>query len=164
MAHRSRLLPSLVAVSFAAVLPLTLAAAPDHAEAPATRPASVDHEAHGKLEHSMERMEEVFDKLESDIADPAKAESNLKLLGEFQKCVLDAKSVLPGRVSHLPEADRVKASGEYRGMMVELLRRTLAVEDAVVAGDHAKAVEALKSVHEMEEKGHAKFRKKRPQR
>lgn len=164
MAYRSRLLPSLLAVSFAAVLPLTLAAAPEHAEAPATRPAATDREAHDLLEHSMERMEEIFDKLETDVADPAKADSTLKLLGEFQKCVLDAKSVPPGRVSRLPEADRVKATAEYRGMMIELLKRSVAVEEAVVAGDHAKAAEALKSVHEMEEMGHAKFRKKRSQR
>lgn len=128
---------------------------PDGMRPPGQRPLG------GKdLEHSMESMERSLKKLESQIADPAKNASSIELIQQIQAATLVAKSIVPGRIMRLPEAERAEKIKDYRSMMISLLRLETDLEENLVDNDNTKAAEALQQMHDLEKKGHDEFRGK----
>jgi hypothetical protein len=63
------------------------------------------------------------------------------------------------------DADRPKHEADYRGMMVNLLRAELDLEEQLIDGKNDKAAETLKSIDELQDQGHKDFqppKRKRP--
>lgn len=106
----------------------------------------------------MQKMRDAFGTLRTQIADAAKKEDNLKLLQEFEAAVLAAKDSVPPMIAAMPEAERPARIAEYKKTIVKLMRQALDAEDAVLAGDAAKAQEAITAMAATQTEGHRGFR------
>src|ERR1700733_13140834 len=91
-------------------------------EAPTTRPAARGRGRGPSLGGDMRAMGQAFGKIQAQYQDPAQNESTLTYLATFEAQVVTAKSALPPTITRMPEADRKKATDEYRLMLRNLLR------------------------------------------
>lgn len=130
-------------------------AMPATAQDPGPRPGQPARGQGGlSLEGSMKLMERSYKAIARSIDDPAKDEQTLKAIAGFQSGAAASKSFVPHQIEELPEADRAKATAEYRAMLRDVLKTSIELEDAIVAGNRDAAKAALEKLHEMEEKGH----------
>lgn len=106
----------------------------------------------------MQAMQTAFRTLNGQIADATKIQDNLKLLQEFEAAVIASKNTVPPMVAAMPEAERGARITEFKKTMVKLLKATLDVEDALLAGDAAKAQTALAALQPIQQEGHRGFR------
>jgi hypothetical protein len=58
----------------------------------------------------------------------------------------------------MADADRKKATDEYRLMLRNLLRASLDLEDQITAGDMDKAKATIATMSDIEKAGHGEFR------
>lgn len=113
-----------------------------------------------ELEDAMEHMERPYKQLKKHLKNPAERESCLKWIAEFQKYALQSKAVLPESIGDLPPEQRQKASDAYRTMMVNLLRATLDIEQALIEKDFDTAAKEFLTLEKLDIEGHKEFRKK----
>jgi hypothetical protein len=106
----------------------------------------------------MRSMNQAFTKIKAQYSDPTQNESTLTALATFETQVVAAKSALPPAISRLPDADKKAATEKYRGMLRNLLRASLDLEDQITAGDMDKAKATIATMSEIETNGHAAFR------
>jgi hypothetical protein len=66
--------------------------------------------------------------------------------------------VLPPNIAKMPEADRKDAAEKYRGMLRDILHKSLDLEDQLIAGDNTKAAATIGAIEDIEKSGHAEFR------
>jgi hypothetical protein len=126
-------------------------------QAPTTQPAR----GRGRgpsLGGAMRSMDQAFNGIQAQYSDPTKNNSTLMLLTTFETQAIAAKSVLPPAINRMPEADRKKATDEYRLMLRNLVRASLDLEDQITAGDTTKAAATIATMREIEKSGHAEFR------
>lgn len=161
---RNSLLVLLIAtgVSVSVFVPMAISAAPaEGTPGPAAKPADRDGKG---LEHNMEVMGETIQQLQAQINDKAQNAASIKLVARLERETLAAKEEVPGKVRRMEGADKDKSVGEYRTMMIGLLRQELELEEHLIAGDNAKAAEVLTAMEELEKQGHTEFRPKRQRR
>lgn len=106
----------------------------------------------------MQAMSAAFGTLRGQIGDAAKVQDNLKLLQEFEVATIAAKNTVPPTITALPEAERPAKMTAYKQEMVKLLKAVLDVEDALLAGDSAKAGTAFAALAPIQREGHTAFR------
>lgn len=82
----------------------------------------------------------------------------LEGLGEFQRHVIAAKAETPPKAATLPEAERAAFVAAYRTTLLDVLRISCDVEQALVEGrlDDARTAFAEK-LRPMEDTGHGRF-------
>lgn len=106
----------------------------------------------------MQAMGAAFGTLRGQIGDATKIQDNLKLLQEFEAAVIAAKNSVPPMVAALPAAEQPARITEYKKTILKLLKATLEVEDALLAGDAAKAQTAFAALAPIQQEGHRGFR------
>jgi soluble cytochrome b562 len=159
---RTSLLVVLLATGFslAVFVPLAISAAPARDEQRKESKESAQEEGSEGLEHAMEQMGRSFKRLRASVADKTKNKESLKYVVDLQKATLEAKQLMPPKVEKMEGEQREKAVSEYRGMIVNLLRQELEVEEHLLAGDNAKAAEAIATLNEIQKSGHKEYRER----
>ena len=110
------------------------------------------------LEGAMKLMERSYKAIARQIDDPAKDEATLKAISGLQSGAATSKGLMPKEVEEKTGDEKAAAATKYRKMMLDVLKTSIEVEEALIAGDRAAAKSALKKLHEMEEDGHKVFR------
>lgn len=109
------------------------------------------------LEGGMQAMKAAVKALEKEI--PAKDPNAWKSISQFERGVASAKLEDPHTIKELPEADRAKATTEYRTMMADLLSASCKVEHDILAGKWDDANKDLEAMKALQKPGHDKFKK-----
>lgn len=100
-------------------------------------------------------------KLSADLEDPKKMDANLEAILKMQEAVHGAKQQAPQAAAKQEKDAKEGFVKEYRQSMIELEKALLDVENAILAGDAAKAKEALQTAGGLKEPGHQKFNPRR---
>jgi hypothetical protein len=106
-------------------------------------------------------MNTAFRALRNQINDASKNESSLALLANMERDSITAKNGMPPVVTNTPEADRAAKLTAYKTEMVKLIRQELDTEEALLAGDNAKAADLVKAMNDTQTEGHRDFRPRR---
>jgi hypothetical protein len=146
-------------------LVLTLAALVAFALPLAPRLARVARAADEKVKKSelndrMEDMDESFKKLKRTVRKADQNEESLKLINELQAKAVECKAMIPQKAAKVPEADRAKFVLAYRKEMAALIMDFCKMEQAILDGDNAKAVDIWKEANERQDKDHDQFMQK----
>jgi len=96
--------------------------------------------------------------LSKQITDPAKQQENIALLETLQKATVDSKSFEPAKTKTVPEAGRATFLADYGAELDKLKSAIDQVEQAVKAGDYAKAQSLLGKVGSIRKDGHDRFK------
>jgi len=112
------------------------------------------------MEREMQLIEKPYKQLQRYVKDPKKNEKSLALVTEMQIHTILSKAIVPKVPDSVPADQRAKYISDYRAMMANMVREELDLEDALIEGNQAKAVESMKSLHDIEEQGHEDFRPK----
>lgn len=140
-----------MATAMAVLMVLALAMATLHADGP----------RQGKgpdLEHLMESMEKAQRAITRDVKEKNATESTLKAIADMQRDALAAKGAVPEAIAKLTGEAKTKALASYRGMMNNIVRQLLDLEDVVGEKKYAEAEEILTAIKEIEKQGHKEFR------
>jgi hypothetical protein len=148
MTQRS-LKPLLLPFAACAILMLPLLAQRAHAEVKKS-----------ELNNTMEDMDESWKKLKRTLRKPDQNAESLKLLADMQAKSLTCKGMIPTKAEKVPEADRAKFITAYRKEMTNLLIDLCNIEQAILDGDNAKAVDLYKATNERQDKDHDQFMQK----
>ncbi len=105
------------------------------------------------LAKHMEAMNDAYKAMRRE-TDPAKGAA---LAREAQDAMIKAITETPELVKGMPEAERPKASAEYRKMMAMLISTLADMEIAFLDGDMAKVKEIVTKMRESKKEGHDKF-------
>jgi len=152
------------AVPFAAILLATAAlalgtawktsAAP--AQDPAAEPAG-EHQDDSPLHAAMELMNASQRKINRALKS-GDGPTALGALAEFQTNVIAAKSQVPPRAAEFSGEEQQKFVAAFRSTLVDLLRVTCDLEQALIAGRLEEAQKVfVEKLRPMEDKGHARF-------
>jgi len=114
---------------------------------PAPSHGAETKEDRGPLPPLMEEMSRAFRRISRQVKDPKQNEATAREIVAMQTALLKAKSVLPKRITDLPEAKRAAAARRFRLRLIELFAALLQVEKAVL---EERNEEALKFVKRME--------------
>ncbi|MES2801412.1 MAG: cytochrome b562 [Bdellovibrionota bacterium] len=109
------------------------------------------------LQSVMKEMGPRFKALSMGIADPAKNEDSIRLLGEIGALVQEGTAFLPPNVINLPALEKRPAELRYVRTMLELRLAAIDAEEALNANDQAKAQAAVKQMNTLRIKGHGEF-------
>lgn len=148
----------------ALALPLALAASAFLPIAEAWSPAALqdpaeqeEHHEESPLHEAMEHMNAGMRKAQRALKS-GDAAAALEGLGEFQRNLIAAKAEQPPKAATLPEAERAAFVAAYRTTLLDVLRISCDVEQALVEGrlDDARTAFAEK-LRPMEETGHGRF-------
>lgn len=125
--------------------------------APRQAPQSQEEHAESPLGQAMELMNAGMRKTQRALkgGDTAAA---LEGLAEFQRNVIAAKAETPPKAATLPEGERAGFTAAYRVMLLDALRASCDVEQALLEGriDDARTAFAEK-LRPMESAGHERF-------
>ncbi|HSV16105.1 MAG TPA: cytochrome b562, partial [Tepidisphaeraceae bacterium] len=147
-------------IVFAGVATLALAhLAAEPAARPTTRPGGA--RASVNLNHEMESMGRAFKALQRQINDSAQNASSLALVGELQQHTMLAKSAAVPKNVATPNEDPAQSAADYHGMMLNLLRQELDLEEQLLDNQNDKAAATLKSIDELQDQGHKEFQPKK---
>jgi hypothetical protein len=113
------------------------------------------------LHREMESMGRAFKALQRQINDPAQNASSLVLVAELQQHTMLAKNATPPKNQEDPTADKAQSAADYHGMMLNLLREELNLEEQLMDKQNDKAAETLKSIDELQDQGHKEFQPKK---
>jgi hypothetical protein len=151
----------LAAVCSAMVAAVVVVSPTQGQQSPSTQPGERGNRgARGpSLSGDMRAMGQAYGKIRTQYKDPAQNDSTLALLSTFESQAAAAKGVLPPSINGMPEADRKKATDEYRSEMRDLIRTALDLEDEINAGDMDKAAASVTKLGAIEKTGHSEFRK-----
>jgi len=105
-----------------------------------------------------------FKQLQKQLNDPAQNASSLALVADLQQHTILAKNATPPKLPTVADADRPKHEADFRGMMLNLLRQELDLEEQLLDGKNEKAAATLKSIDEMQDQGHKDFQPKKKKR
>lgn len=112
------------------------------------------------LEHLMKSMEKGLNAIKKDVKDEKQQARMLQLVAQFEKDVLTAKGIIPGRIARKTGDEKDKAIAEYRGMMSNVLRQALDLEDSISENKPDEALKVIDQIVEIEKQGHKEFRPK----
>jgi|GEM_PF-4903042 len=110
------------------------------------------------LEHLMESMEKAKRAIARDVKEKNITESTLKAIADMQRDTLAAKDAVPEAIAKLTGEAKTKALASYRGMMNNIVRQLLDLEDVLGEKKYAEAEEILNAIKEIEKQGHKEFR------
>jgi hypothetical protein len=117
--------------------------------------------APARVQPSMQTMGRGFRGIRGGVGDATKNDATLGLLADFERDALVAKNGVPAMVANMPEADRPARIAAYKKEMIKLIRQALDAEEALLAGDNAKATEAVNAMNATQTEGHGEFRPRR---
>ena len=106
-------------------------------------------------------MGRLFKRLQSQVPDRSKNQSSLDLLSQMEQLTLSTKSQVPPKVARMPATQQAEEKGNYRQMMVNLMRLELDMEEQLTNSDNTKAADTLKEMDKLQREGHDEFRPKR---
>ena len=109
----------------------------------------------------MMAMDKVFRALNMQVKDPAQNAASLAAVAQMQAATVAAKDGMPPLVAALPEGERAARTVEYKKEMLKLLRQELDLEEQLLDGNNAKAVETLAAMQATQQEGHRGFRPQR---
>jgi soluble cytochrome b562 len=112
----------------------------------------------GPLEGQMKILARGTRQLGQQISNPAMQQSSIALLETLKKAAVDSKALAPSRTKEIPEDKRASFLADYRTDLDELKDAFDQVEQAVKAGDYAKAQSLLATVNSIKKEGHSKFK------
>ncbi|MCP3920426.1 MAG: hypothetical protein GY711_33275 [bacterium] len=135
------------------------AALPGTAQDPESAPPAVDeaHDDETPLAVQMEIIEESMSKLRRTVRKPEQDAQSLELLSKIQTAVIASKAQPPAMIARVPEGERSAFLAAYRKEMIAFLEQVLAIEKALLEGDHDTARAAHKAASAMEDTGHETF-------
>ena len=113
-----------------------------------------------ELNDRMEDMDDAFKKLKRTVRKADQNEESLKLINELQAKAVECKAMIPTKAQKVPEADRARFVSAYRREMAALLMDFCQMEQAILDGDNAKAVDIWKATMERQDKDHDQFMQK----
>ncbi|MBS0189598.1 MAG: cytochrome b562 [Phycisphaerales bacterium] len=127
---------------------------PPQSAPPASRPGGPS------VEGAMKIMDRALETLQWQIADVSKREDNLALVNEMERgCVIAKGAPLPPGVLDRaggPE-DRAKLQRAYYEGMFGMLKKLVALEEAIQSGDGAVIKASLQDVLTARDEGHKRF-------
>ncbi len=126
----------------------------------ASAKAHGDHE-HTELEEHMEKIGRAFRALQRQIADPAKNEESLKLVGTMRQNAEASIHLEPQKLAEVPADKRAAFLAAYRDGMKGMVSGLEALESALKAGDNAKAGERVQQLKKGMEDSHKQFKKEK---
>jgi hypothetical protein len=113
-----------------------------------------------ELANNMEDVDEMMKKLRRSIRKPEADAQSLQLIVDLQKQMLTCKTMTPSKAAKLPESDRPKFIAAYRREMAGVIINFCELEQAILDGDHPKAIDIYKSITDREDKAHDQFMEK----
>ncbi|HVT87949.1 MAG TPA: cytochrome b562 [Tepidisphaeraceae bacterium] len=147
----------LTAAGLAAVtLPAILVAQ----EQPAA-PAAPAAPAMKRPEADMQVMNRAFRTLMANAKDATKNEVSLAALATLEQASIASKGEIPPTIASLADAEKTTKLVEYKKEMIKLIRQELDTEEALLAGDNAKAAELVTAMNATQREGHMQFRGRR---
>lgn len=109
------------------------------------------------LGSAMRDMGATLKKLKAEVADTTKVDAALQDLSQFERDVAIAKMGTPDKVAAMTGDEKTKAMKEYRGLLLKVLTKVVAAEQAVQDGKPDDATAALASLDALEKQGHGEF-------
>jgi hypothetical protein len=110
-----------------------------------------------ELSKKMEEIQDHLKKLRRSVKDSANNKDTLETLSKLEELTVASKSLVPAKLSSVPEAERAKFVTGYRKSMAALLEHFCKIETAVLDNDNAKAEELYKQLKKIEDDGHEKY-------
>ncbi len=110
------------------------------------------------LDADMRAMGTEFRTINTQVSDPTKNESTLKLLAQFEAHVLGAKDTTPPGAATQPADARDAYVTTFKKDLITLEQHTLETETALLDKDNDKAAKAVKDMQATEAMGHSEFR------
>jgi cytochrome b562 len=109
----------------------------------------------------MQAMDKAFRTLNAGVKDAAQNAASLAAVAQMEAATVSAKDGVPPLVAALPAAEQAAKLVEYKKEINKLLRQELDLEDQLLSGDNAKAVETLAAMQATQQEGHRGFRPQR---
>ncbi|QOV90140.1 cytochrome b562 [Humisphaera borealis] len=106
------------------------------------------------LAKAMEEMGDHYKALKKIIKDPAKNADSLALIDKSLAAAIISKQHMPKVIEKAAAGDKAKLIAGYRKAMAEVIATYCKLEIQLVEGKNEEAVETLKALHDLEEKGH----------
>ncbi len=106
---------------------------------------------------AMKSMGRAMERLEKQLADASKKDENLRLINDIQRGAVAAKGQpLPNDVlaKGKDEAEKTKMAQSYRKNLIALVRKTLDLEDAVLAGKGDDAKKLIDEIAKLRDSSH----------
>jgi hypothetical protein len=113
-----------------------------------------------ELANNMSDIDDTMKKLRRSIRKPEADAQSLQLIADLQRQMLTCKTMIPSKTAKIPEADRPKFIAAYRKEMAGVMINFCELEQAILDGDHPKAIDIYKSITEREDKAHDQFMEK----
>jgi soluble cytochrome b562 len=106
------------------------------------------------LAKAMDEMGDHYKALKKIIKDPAKNAESLALVDKSIAAAVISKAHMPKVIEKAPEAEKAKLIAGYRKAMAEVIAAYCKLEIELVEGKNEQAAETLKTLKDLEEKGH----------
>jgi hypothetical protein len=152
MKTQQKLLIALLCLTFAAVGSIqALRPSVAHAE---------DKVKKSELSNTMGDIDDMMKKLRRSIRKPETNAQSLQLLADIEKAMVACKSMTPSKAATVPADQKDKFIAAYRKEMAGTIINLCELEQAILDGDNAKAVEIYKGITEREDKAHDQFKPK----
>ncbi len=109
------------------------------------------------LTKEMKTMNKSLRTLKKQVADPAKKDDCLALIGTIKKSLEASAKLEPAKTKDIPAAEKAAYLDKYKSQMVDLTKTYDELEVAIKAGKADDAKKALDKLSEQKEKGHKDF-------
>lgn len=110
------------------------------------------------LEANMKSMNRAFKAIGRQIDDASKDAETLALVDTLQAATAAAKGQTPHNVETMEGEAKAKALAEYRQMMLQSLKDTIELEEALLAGNREAAKAAHAKIDKLMREGHRAYR------
>jgi hypothetical protein len=105
----------------------------------------------------MSDMGGTYKRIKGEYADATKMEASLRDIFQMERDIAIAKTSLPDKVNALSGEAKVKAMKEYEGMLRNLLKKFIDLEEAVSEEKADAAKSAIGDIDKLMEAGHKEF-------
>jgi len=110
------------------------------------------------VEASMKGVNRALQQLRDQLADPTKKEACLKLIGDAQRGLINAKSGTPHQIADIKDdAAKAKAAESYRRQLIAVARKLLDIEQNIMEGKGEVARATISELMKMRDAGHEEF-------